>query len=154
MDVVRIQQLMRTVSQAFIKAQLSGVCIYASALIKEKMLQEGIVMQLVTGYLQINRGPCYRHAWLEWNGSIYDASIDILRQVDWKSDFVSYTYLTAVPKSAIVYDDPKLEYGLRLYQQDPYQFWSEFDTCDTTDPQIRGLSMVINYLRDTLWDLN
>jgi len=153
----RIAHQMKEIGQAFIKARISGMCLYASALLKESLEREGIEMKLVPGYLQTNRGvgELFRHVWLERDGNIYDVSIDILKNVSWESPKVKFQHHKICPSNLRRTDKnaESLEYGISLYQSDPYTFWSEFDSC--TMPEIhRQIAPVINKLRDSFLGLN
>ncbi len=151
----RIDYHIKEISQKFIQAGISGVCLYASAILKEKLDMEGISLNFVPGYLQTNRGggEVFRHVWLELNEIIYDVSIDILKNVSWQSLNVKYLYHKTLPhnlrRTDIMTD--VLEHGISLYQINPYDFWSEFDNCKR--PEIHNLiAPTINKLRDSFLD--
>jgi len=153
----RIFRHMKEISQSFIKAKLSGVCLYASALLKERLEMEGVSMKMVAGYLQTNRGQgeIFRHVWLEKNGNIYDVSIDILKSVSWKASKINFRHHQTLPSHLHRTDTNTdiLEYGISLYQSNPYDFWSEFDNC--TVPEIHNqIAPVINKLRDSFLGIN
>lgn len=153
----RIQSYMTQISQALIKARLSGMCLYASVLLKEKLLMDGIVLTLVPGYLQTDRGrgELFRHVWLEDDTkNIYDLSLDVLKVVSWQSDKVKYQHHKTIPSHLKRTDhNATLDYGISLYQRDPYQFWSEFDNCNMPDIH-RHIAPVINQLRDMFLGLD
>jgi hypothetical protein len=153
----RIFNVMKEISQAFIDAGLSGVCLYASALLKEKLDMEGISMILVPGYLQTNRGSgeLFRHVWLELDDNIYDVSLDILKKISWKSQKVSFKHHKNLPLhlSRTDLNNNVLEYGISLYQTNPYNFWSEFDHSTMTEIH-KHIAPVINKLRDSFLGLD
>lgn len=146
---------MNSISQALIKAGISSMCLYASVLLKERLAREGIFLTLVSGYLQTDRqhGEIFRHVWLENNGKRYDVSIKVLKKVSWNNVKVKFKHHETLPSNLrhMIKSEPALEYGIRLYQSDPYKFWSEFDNCD--QPQLhRHIAPVINQLRDAFLD--
>jgi hypothetical protein len=146
---------MKEISQSFIQAEISSMCLYASALLKERLAFEGISMKLVAGYLLTNRGQgeVFRHVWLEHNDTIYDVSIDILKKVAWKSNNIKYKHQKTLSYNLKRTDsnNDQLEYGISLYQRNPFVFWSEFDNC--TMPEIHNqIAPVINKLRDSFLD--
>jgi hypothetical protein len=152
----RIGRHMKNISQHFIKARIASVCLYASALLKERLEMEGVSMKMVAGYLQTTRGKgeIFRHVWLEKNGIIYDVSIDILKNVSW-TGYVQFqhhrTLLPHLRRTDTNFED--LERGISLYQLSPYDFWSEFDSCTASEIH-RTIGPVINKLRDSFLGLN
>src|SRR5438874_13164475 len=107
---------MKEISQPFIKARISGMCLYASVLLKEKLDREGISMELIPGYLQTDResGEVFRHVWLERDGNIYDVSIDILKNVSWKNSNIKFKHHKTLPSQLYRTDTigNVLEYGI------------------------------------------
>ena len=148
---------MKEISQAFIKAKISGMCLYASVLLKEKLDMEGISLKFIPGYLQTDRGAgeLFRHVWLELNDDIYDVSVDILKNVSWRSQKVKFIHHKTLPSKFSRTDQNNnfLDYGITLYQSNPFHFWSEFDNC--TVPEIhQQIAPVVNKLRDSFLGLD
>ncbi len=151
----QIQAHMKTISQAFINAGLSSLCLYGSVLLKEQLKFEGIETQLVAGYLQTNRGrgEVYRHVWLEYQKQIYDVSLEVLQEVSWKSCPHPVLYMYHYQPPALLprtepslVDKESFEYGIQLYNLNPFRFWSEFD--NSKSPIHQQIAPIINKLRD------
>ncbi len=157
-----IRKTMSLIAKGFIKAQLTGMCLYGSVLLKEQLAREGIEMELVAGYLQTDRGEgeLYRHVWLEdGKGHLYDIGWLILCELTTSVHGCQVRHHRKLPSMAIRTDlqtleqmetAQALEHGIELYRRDSYGFWSEFDSCDQS--AVQGLGYVINQIRDSFLD--
>jgi hypothetical protein len=153
---------MKTIARGFVQAQLPGMCLYGSVLLKEQLAREGIEMILVAGYLQTDRGEgeLYRHVWLEdGKGHIYDIGWLILSDLTTSVHQCNVRHHRKLPSITLRTDlqtpdqveiAHALEHGIGVYMRDAYEFWSEFDGCEKVE--MKKVGPVINKIRDSFLD--
>src|SRR3990167_2152159 len=112
----RLLYHMKLITNAFIEAKITRMCIYSSALLIERLNFEGINSKLVVGYLQTQtqeHEEFCRHVWVESNGFIYDSMVNVLKEI-WKDSAFKYQHFHTLPPVPIIASDKELEYGINL----------------------------------------
>jgi hypothetical protein len=151
MDIDYIYQTSRKITQIFIDAKVSSICLYSAILLKEALCMNGIQSSLVCGFMKTTRGQgeFFQHVWLNVQGHDFDPSLGVLHRISWAGQNVGYSYHLEpeFPRTDSSADD--LQVAVATYALSPMDFWNGFD--NSTDPRHSAISQVINQIRDKLF---